>query len=127
MSLLTKQNYLEKMKSATAGLVAATQGGGKKGAGGGEGDQSVEWKWGARSEVEFGEMGIAKFMTKIFLSQGRHEEGAADEDGVPLQRNGNGNGVAGGNKGRKNQDKVMTEIARAAGDPLKDVSKAFDP
>lgn len=132
MTLLTKQNYLEKMKSATAtgSRGAATQGsiGGQKGnKEGGDGDQTVEWKWGSRSEVEFGEAGIARFMTAIFLAadkDGGNDDEEDDDDGVPIPRNANRNKNANANGGEKSAGKILSEISRAAGDRLKEATKA---
>ncbi|GAA5835001.1 hypothetical protein JCM11251_000134 [Rhodosporidiobolus azoricus] len=138
LNLLVKQSYLERGKTGNAaGGAGGTQGGATQGRGGGggrtqgpsrtqrrdadgggggggvteNGDPSVEWRWGARSEVEFGELGVAKFVERIFhaSSASSGQRGEGDEGGE------GGEGGGGGGKRGKTGERFLTEVARAAG------------
>lgn len=76
LTTLIRQNYLEKNKSAK--VPGAPPAGGKKGSNGGE--VGVKWKWGARSEVEIGETGIAGFLQAIYDGDKKANEGNNDDD-----------------------------------------------
>lgn len=121
LSHLVKQQYLERAASATAGgggvgtqataaaAAAALTGRSQRPRGGGKsrtdesggsssagGDPAVEWRWGPRSEVEFGQVGIAHFIHRVF----------SDPESLP--RSAPVAAVAG-------RDKFLKEVARAAG------------
>ncbi|GAA5914152.1 hypothetical protein JCM6882_004940 [Rhodosporidiobolus microsporus] len=136
LNLLTRQGYLERGKTGQAGPGGATQGGasGKGGKSQGpsrtqrsskdgkgvteNGDPSVEWRWGARSEVEFGELGVARFVERVFRAQDVERSAAGGEaDGSQSQSQG------GGKRG-KTGEKFLVEVARAAG--VKELRSADD-
>ena len=104
LSLLQKQGYLERTKpSANGQATQATQKSRKsqlaaQATGAEETEVGVEWKWGARSEIEFGEEGIAKFVKEIFLEKELKGKGKKERE------------EAG--------QKVVEEITRAAGTAL---------
>ncbi|GJN91445.1 hypothetical protein Rhopal_004468-T1 [Rhodotorula paludigena] len=119
LNLLTRQQYLERSKTGQAPGGATqggtTQGGGASGRGrtqgpsrtqrtnaAGEkaeaGDPSVEWRWGPRADAEVGELGVGKFVQRIFLSQ-------SEKEGE----------VGGGRKRGKTGERFLKEVARAAG------------
>lgn len=116
LQAFVKQGYLERAKSAlaAAGLATQTQGHAtqrnKKGratqvdddgvVGGEAGDPGIEWRWGARAELELGEQGVAKFVQAIYES----EVGAA-QGATQAQRSGRG----------RSGEKLLGEIARSAG------------
>jgi hypothetical protein len=80
LALLTKQSYLERSKSATAGSAAPTQTQKKgKNDGGDAGDSSIEWKWGPRSDLEFGELGIARFLRDLMQGEEDMDESVEDK------------------------------------------------
>lgn len=80
LTLLTKQSYLERSKSATAASTAPTQTQRKKGETGGEGgDSSIEWKWGPRADLEFGELGIARFMRDLMQGEENFDDSVQDK------------------------------------------------
>ncbi|GAA5871565.1 hypothetical protein JCM16303_000794 [Sporobolomyces ruberrimus] len=111
LTLLTKQQYLERTKTAGgggAGGATQTQGAGRSQAPSRtqrataegiqeSGDPSVEWRWGARAEAELGEEGVARFVQFIF-ENGNKEKGSQ-----------------GAGKRGKTGEKFLVEIARAAG------------
>ncbi|KAG0655147.1 hypothetical protein C6P46_001139 [Rhodotorula mucilaginosa] len=115
LSTLVKQQYLERGSSAHLG--AATQGGTKsqartqtqratqkgKDAGAEAGDPAIEWRWGPRSEVEFGEVGVAKFVHQVFTDPSSLPRGAQSQTQTQTQ-----GGKGGG-------DRFLAEVARAAG------------
>jgi len=118
LTLLTKEQYLERTKVAGAGGGGGgqtqTQGAGRSQAPARtqrataegiqeSGDPSVEWRWGARAEAELGEEGVARFIQFIFES-GKNGAGSSQEEGQSQ----------GGKRG-KTGEKLMTEVARAAG------------
>ncbi|GAA6005819.1 hypothetical protein JCM10207_007240 [Rhodosporidiobolus poonsookiae] len=139
LNLLVKQHYLERAKSGQS--TGATQGGGGKAgrsqgpsrtqratADGGvaeSGDPGTEWRWGARSEVEFGEVGVARFVERVFRAEERAagSDGDDDDEGGASQKkkgkkgkkgaNGAGGGAA--EKRQKDEKRFMGEIALAAG------------
>lgn len=80
------------------------------------GDPSVEWRWGARAEIELGEKAVARFVQAIYESGGTEPTGVnGGEEGEEQtqQQEETGAGARGG-KGRTGE-KLMREIARAAG------------
>lgn len=79
------------------------------------GDPSVEWRWGARSEVEFGELGVAKFIERIFHAESAAEAvaGGGGGDGAS-QSQGGGKGGKGKKRGNTGE-RFLTEVARSAG------------
>ncbi|TNY22182.1 MAGE family-domain-containing protein [Rhodotorula diobovata] len=133
LNTLVKAQYLERGKSGTSGA-PGTQGaagaGGAGGAGGGgrrtqapartqrtdaqgekaeSGDPAVDWRWGPRAEAELGELGVARFVERVFVARSRRggdDEG--DEDGA-------GGGAGGGRKRGRTGERFMREVARAAG------------
>ncbi|BGP17323.1 hypothetical protein JCM10213_009072 [Rhodosporidiobolus nylandii] len=120
LNLLLKAQYLERGKSGQAGPTQ-TQGGAGRTQGpartqratadGGvaeTGDPSVEWRWGARAEAEIGELGVAKFVERIFHAALPGSAAASQ------QQEGEGSQGAGGKRG-KTGERFMNEIARAAG------------
>ncbi|KWU44388.1 hypothetical protein RHOSPDRAFT_33949 [Rhodotorula sp. JG-1b] len=123
LSHLIKQQYLERGSSAHLG--AATQGGGGGGAksqarttqtqrathrgkeagGAAEaGDPAIEWRWGPRSEVELGQVGVAKFVHQVFTDPGSLPRGAQSQTQTQGGKEGGGGG-----------DRFLAEVARAAG------------
>lgn len=143
LTLLMKQHYLEKAKSVTAVAMqgvgsAATQAAQKAGEGG---EIGMEWRWGARSEVEFGEIAIARFMKDVYVGGNKlrgvannelasdSEEGSAesDEDEAAKRKAAKKNTKANGGTGKelnKSEEKILSEIQKAAGDPLQGLKKA---
>lgn len=113
LTLLIKQNYLERTtstngKSTQSKPKALTKRG--QASGDGEvGDASIEWRWGARAEVEFGEMGIARFAQEVY-DVGTVAEMAASAPGRSKQQ------VEKEDEARR--VKMLDEIARAAGGAL---------
>ncbi|GAA5867356.1 hypothetical protein JCM8547_003319 [Rhodosporidiobolus lusitaniae] len=120
LNTLSKNGYLERAKiSSGGGGTQATQKG--RGTQGGPartqrataegevkeaGDPTVEWRWGARAEVEFGELGVAKFVERIFYS--------SSSASSSFSKKGGGSGGGGGKRGRTGE-KFLNEVARAAG------------
>lgn len=117
LSHLVKQQYLERGSSAHLG--AATQGAtsqartqtqratqkGKDAGGAAEaGDPAIEWRWGPRSEVEFGEVGVARFVHQVFTDAGPLPRGAQSQTQTQTQGGKGGGG-----------DRFLAEVARAAG------------
>ena len=104
LSLLQKQGYLERTKpSATGQATQATQKSRKsqiaaQATGVEDIEIGVEWRWGARSEIEFGEEGIARFVREIFLEKEIRGKGKKEREEAGT--------------------KVMGEIQRAAGTAL---------
>ena len=104
LSLLQKQGYLERTKpSATGQATQATQKSRKsqiaaQATGIEDIEIGVEWRWGARSEIEFGEEGIARFVREIFLRK--------EVSGKTKKERGEMEG------------KTMAEILRVAGTPF---------
>ena len=103
LTTLASQGYLEKSKAGT-GALAATQASKSQQNGGAGGDPSVEWKWGARAESEFGEAGIARFVKEIYESKGPGERDDDEEGGEDVDVD-----VVNG------KEKLLTEIGRASG------------
>ncbi|GAA5956022.1 hypothetical protein JCM21900_002647 [Sporobolomyces salmonicolor] len=111
LALLTKQQYLERGKSGQAAQTGQTTRGRTQGpsrtqrdtADGVQesGDPSVEWRWGSRAEAEIGEEGVGKFINMIFES---------------------GSQGHGGEERGKTGEKLLSEVARAAG--VKELQKA---
>ncbi|GAA5935553.1 MAGE domain-containing protein [Sporobolomyces koalae] len=116
LTLLTKQQYLERAKVAGAQPGATAGGGGATQTQAGRtqgpsrtqrataegtvqetGDPTIEWKWGARAEAELGEEGVARFVQYIF------EAGA------------NKNVAGGGGKRGRTGENFLAEVARSAG------------
>jgi len=77
--------------------------------GGEAGDPGIEWRWGARAEIELGEKGVARFVKTIYEAGKRGGEGDDEE----------GEGGGGGREARSGRgatgEKLMTEITRASG------------
>ncbi|KAM0750217.1 hypothetical protein T439DRAFT_334659 [Meredithblackwellia eburnea MCA 4105] len=115
LQALANQGYLEKGKTTNASGPGGTQAGGgggggrsQKNAAGSGGDPNVEWRWGARAESEIGEAGIARFLQNIYEHRDRaagDDNDEEDDEEEPQQRRAKGN----------SGEKMMTEIARAAG------------
>lgn len=113
IDLLCTQGYLERSASAAApaaasGRLPATQRT-QRGSGGNVvegGDPAIEYHWGARAEIELGEVGVARFMQQVweFKMPGAAQDESSDEEGAgPKKRKG------------ATGEKFMAEIARAAG------------
>ncbi|KNZ49228.1 hypothetical protein VP01_513g5 [Puccinia sorghi] len=112
LSQFTKQGYLE-----------CTQQGSKAGRGGppqavmrrqsqigsNETNQEMEWRWGARAEIEFGEHQIAEFMSDVYLAATGKVSDQTQPDN-PANR-------------QARHDKLMKHIAKAAGSALQDSSQ----
>ncbi|KAM0789606.1 hypothetical protein ACM66B_000412 [Microbotryomycetes sp. NB124-2] len=122
---LVQQGYLEKAASTTGGAAAATQIGKSSGrvpstqrtqrASGVEaGDPGIEYRWGARSEVELGEVGIAKFIQYVY-EVGQNGQVVPEED--EADEGGDGDAVQQQQQQQQtvNRERLMKEIARAAG------------
>ncbi|GAA5881731.1 hypothetical protein JCM3774_005971 [Rhodotorula dairenensis] len=127
LSNLVKQQYLERASSGHLG--ATTQGASTQKktrrtsstarsrksqdanssttGGGGGGDPAVEWRWGPRSEVEFGQVGVGQFIHLVF----------SDPTSLPPRSSSsNTASEATENSGHhKKRDKFLQEVARAAG------------
>ncbi|EGG13111.1 uncharacterized protein MELLADRAFT_76302 [Melampsora larici-populina 98AG31] len=73
-------------------------------------NQKQEWRWGARAEIEFGEKGIAKFITDIFKE--------ACPQNPPSQ-----SGSALDIRSAFSAQKLMSDIAKAAGGELQDADR----
>ncbi|GAA5968358.1 hypothetical protein JCM3765_002915 [Sporobolomyces pararoseus] len=121
LTLLVKEQYLERAKTAGGGGQTQTQGAGRSQAPSRtqrataegiqeSGDPSVEWRWGARAEAELGEEGVARFVQFIFENAGNEGSGSQDQQSQ------------GGRKRGKTGEKFLTEVARAAG--VKQLQKA---
>jgi hypothetical protein len=67
----------------------------------------MEWRWGARSEIEFGEVQIAEFMSDIY----RSATGRVADQSHPEQRR------------QVRHEKLMSDIAKSAGSALQDSSQ----
>lgn len=122
LSHLIKQQYLE--RGSSAHVLGATQAQGaaaksqartqtqratqkkNKDAGAGAaaeaGDPAIEWRWGPRSEVEFGEMGVAKFVHEVFTDPASLPRSGGAETQTQTQTQGGG-------------ERFLAEVARAAG------------
>ncbi|KAH9812840.1 MAGE family-domain-containing protein [Melampsora americana] len=74
-------------------------------------NQKQEWRWGARAEIEFGEKGIAKFITDIFKE-------ACPQNRAPAQ-----SGSALDRGSAFSVQKLMSDIAKAAGGELQDADR----
>ncbi|GAA5981441.1 hypothetical protein JCM11641_004764 [Rhodosporidiobolus odoratus] len=133
LNLLLKEHYLERVKTQGGG--GATQGGGggrgatqgpnrtqRATADGGvaeTGDPTVEWRWGARADAEIGELGVAKFIERIFHAEtlGRRPDADEEEEGVSQSQ-------GGGGKRGKTGERFLKEVARSAG--VKQLQSAED-
>lgn len=114
--LLAKQGYIERGASASGakgGAVPATQ---RTTKGSGAtltegGDPNIEYRWGARAEIELGEVGVASFIQRVFEAKLRTDEDDDDgEDGETAVQK-----AAKAGKRGKTGEKLLKEIARAAG------------
>ncbi|GAA5844158.1 hypothetical protein JCM3766R1_003275 [Sporobolomyces carnicolor] len=143
LTLLTKQQYLERSKTAGApqgggGGATQTQAGRSQGPSRTQrataegiqesGDPSIEWRWGARAEAEVGEEGVARFVQYVFehgdntrqatsLNKRKKQKGRRGDDDDEDE-----NESGGGRKRGKTGEKFLTEVARAAG--VKQLQKA---
>ncbi|SCV69945.1 BQ2448_1339 [Microbotryum intermedium] len=139
IQLMCKQGYLERSASgaAPAGAAAAaartghvpatqrtTRGKGADLIEGG--DAAIEYRWGARAEVEIGEVGVAQFIQTIFEAGGpRKSLGGNDDDDDDDDDDGNddGDGARDDSERRKETpeekkrkaERLIVELKRAAG------------
>ncbi|KAK4054115.1 hypothetical protein OIV83_001140 [Microbotryomycetes sp. JL201] len=128
---LVQQGYLEKSASSTAAQTGKTSGRvpstqrTQRASGVEAGDPGIEYRWGARSEVEFGELGIAHFIQYIYETgqnvQVVHEDEDQEDDGEQV----------GGQQQQEHhhqqaasRDRLIKEIARAAG--VKRLQSAYE-
>ncbi|KAK4054333.1 hypothetical protein OIO90_003566 [Microbotryomycetes sp. JL221] len=122
---LVNQGYLEKGVSSTATTAAGARAAGVAAAGGGPGrvpatqrtqrangveggDANIEYRWGARAEVELGELGVAKFIQTIY------ETGEVDHDAEEKEDDDDHQTEQAPRPARTGGDKLLREIARAA-------------
>ena len=126
LTLLIKQNYLDKVKVQTA-IPSATQqpASNKRGrtskGGDGDGDSSFIWKWGSRALAEIGETKVADFVASFMLERPVVLESSEEDEG---EDDANEEGEASGStrtKARTNDAATMKKsIAKAAGGPFRD-------
>lgn len=124
LSNLVKQQYLERGSSAHLG--AATQGGAGKSQvrttqtqratqknkdAAEAGDPAIEWRWGPRSEVEFGQVGVAKFVHQVFTDPGSLPRGGGGGGGA----NDSTQATQTQTQTQGGRDRFLAEVARAAG------------
>ncbi|PLW05218.1 hypothetical protein PCASD_25340 [Puccinia coronata f. sp. avenae] len=111
LNQFSKQGYLEcAQKGSKAGRSGASQAAIRRQSqnhGAGETNQEMEWRWGARSEIEFGEVQIAEFMSDIY----RSATGRVADQSHPEQRR------------QVRHEKLMSDIAKSAGSALQDSSQ----
>jgi len=148
LSLLIKQGYLDRQRTASSGAPSHSQAPGtQRGRGrqsrvtGDEDSETVyEWRWGSRAQAEMGEMGTAEFIKEFMGETWRDLEGGAaeveeDQDADEEQgrgstrRKGKGRSNAAAGAGRegaearrnKYMDRMMKDITRAAAGSLTEV------
>ncbi|MBW0502847.1 hypothetical protein O181_042562 [Austropuccinia psidii MF-1] len=112
-----KQGYLEYTqqgtKSASAGPSQATLRRQSQIEPSDMNQNTIEWRWGARAEIEFGEKQIAEFMSNIFRSAKRQ---VAEADTSDSQR-----------PPKASHEKIMQDIKKAAGSKLQDCNSLQMP
>jgi hypothetical protein len=108
LNVLQRQGYLEKTKSSLGARMGVTQQPNQRD-GQQADDQSAEWRWGARAELEIGEKSIVQgFIGEIYKS--REREGADGAEGAAAAR-----------KAEQEASKsLLKRVAQAAGGPLQD-------
>ncbi|CDZ97559.1 MAGE protein [Phaffia rhodozyma] len=114
LSLLVRQNYLEKSKTQPIGTSgASTQRSLRGGAGTGAGEEGEDvdtvWAWGSRAENEVGEQGLTEFIGDIYLSELRPLD-----DETPAETE--------ARESRKVKERTLLfrDVGRAAGGDLRD-------
>lgn len=100
----------------------------------GAGDAAWEWRWGSRSEIEFGEKAIARFIAEVFDKTGGrgHHEGPSRENGAG---GGGGKSQASGSQKRasteqekkREREMLMKDLERAAGGKLQEATNRRQP
>lgn len=139
LSTLVKQNYLERIRiasaQATSASIEASLAGRRTQARGNvrrnrNGDAEIveefEWRWGARAEAEITEKAVAAFVTDVFIGAEEEEQGLQGEEANDVgdssgdeEANGQDNdehSVASRRKRRKAQ--LQRDIERVAGSAL---------
>lgn len=127
---LVKQQYIVKVKNATAGGQTQARERNRGRNSGEGGDENCEWKWGPRAEAEIGEVAVAQFISGVYVDGDEPQEEVEDE-AVSTQVRSNGNGRSGRRGGgtqrgaatqgepKMSQSQiVMREVERAAGSQL---------
>jgi len=114
LSQFTKQGYLEcTQQGSKAGRSGPSQAAMRRqsqvvGPNNNETNQEMEWRWGARAEIEFGELQIAEFMSDVYRAATAKVSPQSLPD-TPANRH-------------TPHDKLLKDIAKAAGSTLQDSS-----
>ncbi|POV99306.1 hypothetical protein PSHT_13595 [Puccinia striiformis] len=112
LSQFIKQGYLEcTQQGSKAGRGGASQANIRRQsqAGPSETNQEMEWRWGARAEIEFGERQIAEFMSDVYCSA----QGRVNDQNQPEH-------LANQNS---RHEKLIRDITKSAGSALQDSSQ----
>ncbi|KAH9464878.1 hypothetical protein MJO29_001452 [Puccinia striiformis f. sp. tritici] len=112
LSQFIKQGYLEcTQQGSKAGRGGASQANIRRQsqAGPSETNQEMEWRWGARAEIEFGERQIAEFMSDVYCSA----QGRVNDQNQPEN-------LANQNS---RHEKLIRDITKSAGSALQDSSQ----